>query len=136
MGVANQVAVGYEQAALADLVRCLGNARGLASEIRSMVGLVSQRPSLARHSEALQQIRNSADSCLRQISAWVHVIEGGGDRPKRTNAAMSATGDGVRGSSPDRNADGKTAPAPAVPMAPSTPTVRANVPLRPKGGAH
>jgi four helix bundle protein len=124
LGVANQVASGYEHSAAADLVTCLKQAREAAAEIRSMMALISQRPSLANYREALQQIRGSSESCIRQISAWILAIQGSGDRAKRQSQVAASPEEGRTGTAGE-SAGPVPAGTPATPSAPLSQRPRA-----------
>jgi four helix bundle protein len=81
--VSSAVAEGFEGATPAELVSLLKMARGAAIEVQSMLAVLNDRPKLARLLPKLQEIRNSADACGRQLSAWKFAIEnpGGYKRP-------------------------------------------------------
>lgn len=112
--VANQVASGYEQSVTARLTDCLEQARAAAIDIRSTMSLIGQKQRLASQGETLQQIRQSADSCIRQISAWMHAIQGTGNRAQRSNQQDASAEADSGGLSAHRSV---AAPAAAAPPA-------------------
>ena len=57
-----------------------GNRCGSAGEIRSMVGVVVRRREMQPHVSQLQGIRTTAESCARQLGAWIKTI----DNPKQS----------------------------------------------------
>ena len=75
LSVSNNIAEGFEGMSTAELVKFLGIARASAGEVRSMVAAVHQRRSLLKLKERLLLIRQSAESCSRQISAWISSIQ-------------------------------------------------------------
>ena len=81
LAVAGHVAEGFERMAPGDQLACLADARAAAAEVQSMIAVVGPRPKLARWKEPLQQVRALAESCGRQLSAWMSSIEHG-PRPK------------------------------------------------------
>jgi four helix bundle protein len=75
LSVSNNIAEGFERMTTAELLSFLETARGSAGEVRSMVASVYRRPSLSSYSTALSSIRNLAESCSKQIGAWMLAIE-------------------------------------------------------------
>lgn len=59
----------------AQLLSFLETARGSAGEVRSMVAVVIRRPRLSPISNQLCSIRQLAESCSKQIGAWMMSIE-------------------------------------------------------------
>jgi hypothetical protein len=53
-----------------------------------MVAVISQRPKVARIVDPLQQIRTLAESCGRQLGAWMTSMEKG---PRSNDDASAAT---------------------------------------------
>ena len=87
LAVSNNIAESRDQMTGREAVSYLLDARAAATEVQSMMAVVSPRPKLARLTEALQQIRSLAESCGRQLSAWMSSIESGPSRSKEpTNA--------------------------------------------------
>src|SRR5258708_2401623 len=94
--VSNSVAEGFEGVATDDLLFLLRMARGAASEVQSMVAVISDRPKVARIREPLQQVRTLAEGCARQLGAWKYAIENPGKikrtSPEGQGAARPANG--------------------------------------------
>ncbi len=59
----------------AQLLSFLETARGSAGEVRSMVAVVIRRPRLSPFLHQLRSIRQLAESCSKQIGAWIMSIE-------------------------------------------------------------
>jgi four helix bundle protein len=75
LSVSNNIAEGFERMSTKELVGFLGIARASAGEVRSMISAVNQRRKLAILREQLLLIRESGESCARQITAWIGSIE-------------------------------------------------------------
>jgi four helix bundle protein len=75
LGIANLVAEGFDGVKSADLIWLLSSARGAALEVQSMMGVIMERPKVARHRDSLQQIRTLAESCGRQLWGWRNSVE-------------------------------------------------------------
>jgi four helix bundle protein len=75
LSVSNNIAEGFEGMSTEELVKFLGIARASAGEVRSMTAAVHQRPSLLKLKQRLLLIRQSAESCSRQISGWISSIQ-------------------------------------------------------------
>jgi four helix bundle protein len=80
LSVSNNIAEGFERLRPNELRNFLVIARGSAGEIRSMVGIVVRRREMQSHVSQLQGIRNIAESCARQLAAWLQTI----DNPKQS----------------------------------------------------
>jgi four helix bundle protein len=83
LSVSNNIAEGFDRVTTAELLSFLAIARGSASELRSMLSVVKDRPRLRAAAPHLQQIRGMAESCARQISAWAASIENSPIQGKR-----------------------------------------------------
>ena len=70
LSVSNNVAEGFERVTVNELNGFLAIARGSAGEVRSMMVVVKDRPKLKAHARRLQEIREMAESCARQLTAW------------------------------------------------------------------
>ena len=79
LSVSNNIAEGFERLTPNELRNFLVIARGSAGEVRSMVGVVVRRRETQSHVVQLQEIRNIAESCARQLGAWLQSI----DDPKK-----------------------------------------------------
>src|SRR3982074_2376630 len=75
LSVSNNIAEGFERMSTAELLAFLETARGSAGEVRSMVAVVRRRPALHDFSVELSTIRTLAESCSKQIGAWMMSIE-------------------------------------------------------------
>ena len=73
--VSGTVAEGFDHVGPGELIALLGNARGAAVEVQSMMSVITERPKLARLRESLEQIRGSAEECARQLGAWKYAVE-------------------------------------------------------------
>jgi four helix bundle protein len=80
LSVSNNIAEGFERLTPNELRNFLVIARGSAGEVRSMVGVVVRPRETQSHVVQLQAIRNVAESCARQLGAWLQSI----DSPKRS----------------------------------------------------
>jgi len=83
LSVSNNIAEGFDRVTTAELLSFLAIARGSASEVRSMIAVVQDRPQLRAIAPHLQEIRTLAESCARQLTAWVVSIEDSNVQGKR-----------------------------------------------------
>src|SRR5262245_34143436 len=83
LSVSNNVAEGFERVTTNELLAFLAISRGSAGEVRSMVAVVKDRPKLQRFLRDLQEIRELAESCARQLTAWTGSIEASPVQGKR-----------------------------------------------------
>lgn len=83
LSVSNNIAEGFERATTNELLAFLAISRGSAGEVRSMMAVVKDRPKLKRISAGLQRIRESAESCARQLTAWAGSVENSPVQGKR-----------------------------------------------------
>ena len=65
-------------------------ARGSAGEVRSMVAVVRRRPALHDFSVELNTIKTLAESCSKQIGAWMMSIERSPVKGKRHRSPSTA----------------------------------------------
>jgi four helix bundle protein len=70
LSVSNNIAEGFERSTKAELFSFIAIARGSAGEVRSMIAVVKARPMLKPIARALEQIRQLAESCARQLTGW------------------------------------------------------------------
>jgi four helix bundle protein len=91
LSVPNNIAEGFDRVTTGELASFLGYARGSASEVMSMCATVMQRPKLKPALPMLREIRLSAESCLRQLSAWASQIEAGPVQGKRHRTDRAGT---------------------------------------------
>jgi four helix bundle protein len=75
LSVSNNIAEGFERRTTNELNAFLAIARGSAGEVRSMMAVVKNRPKLRPLVSRLQEIRELAESCARQLTAWGLSIE-------------------------------------------------------------
>lgn len=83
LSVSNNIAEGFERVTTNELLAFLAISRGSAGEVRSMVAVVKDRPRLKPIRDHLQQIRQSAKSCARQLTAWTGSVENSPVQGKR-----------------------------------------------------
>jgi len=83
LSISNNIAEGFERVTTNELLAFLAISRGSAGEVRSMMAVVNDRPKLRRISTRLHQIRESAESCARQLTAWTGSIESSPVQGKR-----------------------------------------------------
>jgi four helix bundle protein len=89
LSITNNIAEGFERLTTGELTAFLAIAKGSDGEVRSMVAVVKDRPKLQRFKERLHEIRHLADSCGRQLGAWMGSIEDSVVKGKRyLNADM------------------------------------------------
>ena len=86
LSASNNIAEGFERASTKELVGYLGIARGSAGEVRSMIAAVKNRHRLAELTEHFALIVQLAESCTRQITAWITSIENSPVKGKRYRA--------------------------------------------------
>jgi four helix bundle protein len=91
LSVSNNIAEGFERMSTAELLSFLETARGSAGEVRSMVTVIRRRPRLQPHSTELGEIRNLAESCSKQIGAWMMAIERSPVKGKRHQTSDSSS---------------------------------------------
>jgi four helix bundle protein len=89
--VSNNIAEGFERMSTAQLLSFLETARGSAGEVRSMVAVVIRRPRLSPLSQELGAIRTLAESCSKQIGAWMMSIERSPVKGKRHRTSTDST---------------------------------------------
>ena len=75
LSVSNDIAEGFERMSTAQLLSFLETARGSAGEVRSMVAVVIRRPRVSPFFQELSSVRSLAESCSKQIGAWMMSIE-------------------------------------------------------------
>jgi four helix bundle protein len=75
LSVSNNIAEGFERVTTNELLSFLAIARGSAGEVRSMMAVVKDRSKLRRIAWQLKRIRESAESCARQLTSWAVSIE-------------------------------------------------------------
>ena len=83
LSISNNVAEGFERVTTSELTSFLAIARGSGGEVRSMLTVVKNRPRLKPFIRHLQEIRDLAESCARQLTAWTQSIESSPVKGKR-----------------------------------------------------
>lgn len=83
LSISNNIAEGFERVTTAELLGFLAIARGSAGEVRSMVTAVQARPRLKPFLRHLHEIRELAEACARQLTAWTKSIESSNVQGKR-----------------------------------------------------
>jgi four helix bundle protein len=91
LSISNNIAEGFERMFTKELVGFLGIARASPGEVRSMISAVHQRPKLAILKQQLLLIRESGESCARQITAWISAIEKSPIKGKRYHQSIRDT---------------------------------------------
>ena len=95
--ISNCVAEGFDGVATNDMRGLLSTARGAAAEVQSMVGIVCERPKVARLRDSLQQVRASAESCARQLAGWKYALENPGQKRQAAESAGESACTGSEG---------------------------------------
>jgi four helix bundle protein len=95
LSISNNIAEGFERVTTNELLAFLAIARGSAGEVRSMIAVVKDRPRFKRLVTQFQQVREAAESCSRQLTAWARSVESSPVQGKRhltpaTRAARNA----------------------------------------------
>jgi four helix bundle protein len=75
LSVSSNIAEGFERLTPGELRSFLVIARGSAGEVRSMVGIIIRRPEVRHQVAQFQEIRKVAESCTRQLGAWLQTIK-------------------------------------------------------------
>jgi four helix bundle protein len=83
LSVSNNIAEGFERVTTNELNLFLAIARGSAGEVRSMMAVVQSRPALKPFWGRMQEIRALAESCARQLTAWLASIDSSPVQGKR-----------------------------------------------------
>ena len=86
LSVSSNIAEGFERLTSSELRSFLVIARGSAGEVTSMVGIVIRRPEVRPHAAELKEIRRVAESCTRQLGAWLQTIK---CRPRQTKRSQT-----------------------------------------------
>lgn len=75
LAISSNIAGSFDRMSTVEMIDYLTTARGAAAEVQSMAAVVIQRPKLARLKDPLQRILTGAESCAKQLSAWINAIE-------------------------------------------------------------
>ena len=86
LSTSNNIAEGFERSSTKELVGYLGIARGSAGEVRSMIATIKNRGRLTELKQHFVIIVRLAESCTRQITAWITAIERSPVKGKRYRA--------------------------------------------------
>lgn len=101
LSVSNNIAEGFERVSTRELLGFLAIARGSSGEVRSMIAAVHQRRKLARFKNRMFEIRQLAESCARQITAWIMAIENSSVKGKRHRVPKVGSRNTHRGEAQD-----------------------------------
>ncbi len=104
--VPRQIAEGVEVYPRTEQVICLTKARAAVRQVRHMLAIVAERPRVKAVAPRVERILGLADSCGRQLAAFVRAIEE--NRSGSQGAGAGAGGDGKA----DRATAGTTDGAP------------------------
>jgi four helix bundle protein len=93
LSVSNNIVEGFERLTPGELRNFLVIARGSAGEVRSMVGVVLKRREVRTHVARLEEIRTIAESCARQLGAWLQTVDGSkpARRPSRSSSSPESS---------------------------------------------
>ena len=75
LSVSNNIAEGFERGSTKELLQFIYIARGSSGEVRSMLAFFSRRPALQKFLPELTKLTALAESCSRQLRAWVEVLQ-------------------------------------------------------------
>ena len=121
LAVSNNIAAGFEGPGTERLLHYLDQSRNSAAEIRSMLAVIAPRPRFLPLATDLTRIRGLAESCTRQLSAWMAAIEKGPSSGRRPEASVPVANATSRSELPARAVPPERAPggrwATAVPAA-------------------
>src|SRR5215207_1499010 len=71
LSISNNVAEGFERLTTGELIAFLAIAKGSGGEVRSMLAVIKDRPRLKPFLQKLVEISRLAESCGRQLGAWM-----------------------------------------------------------------
>src|SRR5690606_5350571 len=75
LSVSNNIAEGFERGTTNELLAFLYIARGSAGEVRSMICFFGRRPALRVFTAQISDLKSTAESCSRQLSAWAQSLQ-------------------------------------------------------------
>lgn len=75
VSVSNNIAEGFKRGTNNELLAFLYISRGSAGEVRSMICLFERIPDLRELRADLSSIKTKAESCSRQMKAWIQSIQ-------------------------------------------------------------
>src|SRR5262249_9102193 len=75
LSISNNVAESFEHYTTNERLSFIGLAKDCSGEVRSMMAVVKDRPKLKIHVATLQKIRESAESCARQLGSWAGAMD-------------------------------------------------------------
>ena len=83
LSISNNVAEGFERLTTSELIAFLAIAKGSGGEVRSMLAVVKHRPRLKPFVQKLIEISKLAESCGRQLGAWMVSVDDSHVKGKR-----------------------------------------------------
>jgi four helix bundle protein len=83
LSVSNNIAEGFERGTTAELISFLVIAKGSAGEVRSMIAVLKGRATLRGVVRDLEAISDLAESCSKQLMAWIASVENSSVKGKR-----------------------------------------------------
>ena len=83
VSVSNNIAEGFERGTNNELLAFLYISRGSAGEVRSILCLVDHLPWFAKLRPDITLLRVKAESCSRQLKAWVGSLQNSGLKGER-----------------------------------------------------
>lgn len=83
VSVSNNIAEGFERGTNNELVMFLYIARGSSGEVRSMCCLLFKIPEFAELNQETRKVRSKAETCSRQLKAWIESLQNSDCRGER-----------------------------------------------------
>jgi four helix bundle protein len=93
VSVSNNIAEGFERGTNNELVSFLYISRGSAGESRSILCLLDRLPGFAKLHSDIATLRARAESCSRQLKAWVESLQNSDLKGERFVTARVRRGD-------------------------------------------
>jgi four helix bundle protein len=83
VSVSNNIAEGFERGTNNELLMFLYISRGSSGEVRSMCCLLLKTPQFTEVSHETRKIQSKAESCSRQLKAWIESLQNSDYRGER-----------------------------------------------------